>query len=182
MPKSPIFLGHFCKGVKILNFSSEIILGNFYRHLATFYRPHCSFEWALNFHWPRHLALKNLKLLFIISLNWCFPFRLTLIIFWKMFTRFQLFLSRVQASRQTGRVAQKWIVICSFQSPRAEYRFIKKQFWLRQICRKKTGQIVTFDVVANTIACDLRATGSNPSRPQTDKRKDTVGTGGVKYF
>ena len=27
LPKSPTFLGYFCKGVKILNFSSEIIFG-----------------------------------------------------------------------------------------------------------------------------------------------------------
>ena len=32
LPKSPTFLGNFCKGVKLFNFSSEI----FYRHLATF--------------------------------------------------------------------------------------------------------------------------------------------------
>ena len=32
----PPFLGNFCKGVKTYNFSSEIILGNFYRHLAMF--------------------------------------------------------------------------------------------------------------------------------------------------
>ena len=36
LPKSPTFLGNFYKGVKIFNFSSEIILGNFYRHLAIF--------------------------------------------------------------------------------------------------------------------------------------------------
>ena len=29
-------LKHFCKGVKIYHFSSEIIFGNFYRHLAIF--------------------------------------------------------------------------------------------------------------------------------------------------
>ena len=36
LPKSPTFLGKFCKGVKIYHFSREIILGNFYRHLAIF--------------------------------------------------------------------------------------------------------------------------------------------------
>ena len=36
LPKSPTFLCNFCKGVKIFKFSSEIILGNFYRHLAIF--------------------------------------------------------------------------------------------------------------------------------------------------
>ena len=36
LPKSPTFLGNFCKGVKIFHFSSKIILGNFYRHLAIF--------------------------------------------------------------------------------------------------------------------------------------------------
>ena len=35
-PKSPAFLGNFFKGVKIYHFFSEIILGNFYRHLAIF--------------------------------------------------------------------------------------------------------------------------------------------------
>ena len=34
--KSPTFLGNFCKAVKIYNFSIEIVLGNFYRHLAIF--------------------------------------------------------------------------------------------------------------------------------------------------
>ena len=38
--KSRTFLGNSCKGVKIFNFSSEIILGNFYRHLAKFDWPH----------------------------------------------------------------------------------------------------------------------------------------------
>ena len=33
---SPTFLGNFCKGVKIFNFTSKIIFGNFYRHLGTF--------------------------------------------------------------------------------------------------------------------------------------------------
>ena len=36
LPKSPTFLGNFCKGVKNLSFSSEVILGNFYRHFAIF--------------------------------------------------------------------------------------------------------------------------------------------------
>ena len=27
LPKSPTFLGSFCKGVKVFNFSSEIIFG-----------------------------------------------------------------------------------------------------------------------------------------------------------
>ena len=40
--KSPTFLCNLCEGVKIFNFSSEIILGNFYRHLATFYWSHSS--------------------------------------------------------------------------------------------------------------------------------------------
>ena len=40
-PKSTTFLGIFCKGVKIFHFSSELILGNFLKHLATFYWSHC---------------------------------------------------------------------------------------------------------------------------------------------
>ena len=40
LPKSPTYLGNFCKGVKIFPFSSEIILGNFYRHLTTLYWSH----------------------------------------------------------------------------------------------------------------------------------------------
>ena len=40
LPKSHTFLGNFYKGAKIFNFSGEIILGNFFRHLATFYWSH----------------------------------------------------------------------------------------------------------------------------------------------
>ena len=36
LAKSATFLGNFCIGVKIYHFSSEIILGDFYRHLAIF--------------------------------------------------------------------------------------------------------------------------------------------------
>ena len=36
LPKSPTFLSSFCEGVKIYHFSSEIIFGNFYRHLSIF--------------------------------------------------------------------------------------------------------------------------------------------------
>ena len=49
LPKSPIFLDNFCKGVNIFNFSIEILfgqflqtLGNFYRHLAIFFWSHWS--------------------------------------------------------------------------------------------------------------------------------------------
>ena len=40
LPKSPTFLGIICKGVKIFSLSNEIILGNFYRHLVTFFWSH----------------------------------------------------------------------------------------------------------------------------------------------
>ena len=36
LSKSPTYLGNFCKGVKIDHFSTEIILGNIYRHLGIF--------------------------------------------------------------------------------------------------------------------------------------------------
>ena len=36
LSKSPTFLGNCCKGVKIYNFSSEIIFANFYTLLAIF--------------------------------------------------------------------------------------------------------------------------------------------------
>ena len=42
LPKAYTFLGKFCKGVQIIHFSSEIILGNFYRHLAIFIWSHWS--------------------------------------------------------------------------------------------------------------------------------------------
>ena len=46
LPKSPTFLGNFSKGVKIFNFSSQIIFGQL---LANFYWSHClspvSIEW-----------------------------------------------------------------------------------------------------------------------------------------
>ena len=41
LPKSPTYLGKFCEVVKIFHFSSEILFGNFYRHLAPFYWSHC---------------------------------------------------------------------------------------------------------------------------------------------
>ena len=40
LPKSPAFLGNFCKGVKNLPFLGKSFLGNFYRNLATFYWSH----------------------------------------------------------------------------------------------------------------------------------------------
>ena len=40
LPKSLTFLGNFCVGDKIYHFSSEIIFGNFYRHLAIFFWSH----------------------------------------------------------------------------------------------------------------------------------------------
>ena len=36
LPKSPTYLGNFCKGVKIDHFSSGSFLCNFYRHLGIF--------------------------------------------------------------------------------------------------------------------------------------------------
>ena len=49
LAKSLTFLGDFCKGVNIFNFSSEINLGNFYKHLVTFYLSHCpDFKIALS--------------------------------------------------------------------------------------------------------------------------------------
>ena len=36
LPKTPTFLGNFCKGVKIFNFLVKSFLVNFYRHLAIF--------------------------------------------------------------------------------------------------------------------------------------------------
>ena len=50
LPKYPTFFGNFCKGVKINHFSSEIILGNFYRHLEKKFWLHCSWLKALNSH------------------------------------------------------------------------------------------------------------------------------------
>ena len=50
-PKLPTYSSNFCKVVKIFNFSSEIFLGNFYRHLATFY-------------------LSNWLVVNVIKLNW----------------------------------------------------------------------------------------------------------------
>ena len=43
LPKSSTFLGNFCKGVKIIHFTCEIILGNFYSHLAIFIWSHWSY-------------------------------------------------------------------------------------------------------------------------------------------
>ena len=40
-PNFQHILGNLCKFVKIFHFSSKFFLGNFYRHLATFYWSHC---------------------------------------------------------------------------------------------------------------------------------------------
>ena len=85
LSQSPLFLGNFCKGVKIYHISSEIIFGNFHRHLAIFVWSHCS--WCtklfcaesegrprLIFFWPAFVAsvwLKNLSLLAtFVSNSW----------------------------------------------------------------------------------------------------------------
>ena len=46
--------GNFCKGVKIFLFACEIILGNFYRHLATIYWSRCwgSHQWWFQLNFP----------------------------------------------------------------------------------------------------------------------------------
>ena len=41
LTKLPKLFGNFCKGVKIFHVSSDIILGNFYWHYATFYWSLC---------------------------------------------------------------------------------------------------------------------------------------------
>ena len=50
LSKSTTFFGIFCKGVKIFNFFSKIILGNFFRHLATFCWSRCSLSKWKPFH------------------------------------------------------------------------------------------------------------------------------------
>ena len=56
LPKSPTFLGNFCKGVKIIHFSSEISFRQlFFRHLAIFFWSHCK--------WCRRLIAGALILL-----------------------------------------------------------------------------------------------------------------------
>ena len=41
LPKSSIHFKPFCKSVKIVHFTREILFGQLYRHLATFYWSHC---------------------------------------------------------------------------------------------------------------------------------------------
>ena len=64
LPKSPTFLGNFCKGVKNFNFLVKSFLGNFYRYLVIFTGhtgPYvvsttwrCWFEVPLPFLWMLH--------------------------------------------------------------------------------------------------------------------------------
>ena len=49
-PKSPTFLGNFCKGVKFLFFLVKSYLGNFNRHLAIFFWSH----WPICVTYHRH--------------------------------------------------------------------------------------------------------------------------------
>ena len=41
LPKSPTFLGNFCKGVKIIHFSSELIFGQLLWTFGDFFWSHC---------------------------------------------------------------------------------------------------------------------------------------------
>ena len=59
---SPTLLGNFCKGVKIDHLSTEIILGNFYWHLAIFFLSHCPLLKVLRY-WSRVTFLLNLPFL-----------------------------------------------------------------------------------------------------------------------
>ena len=52
-PKSPIFLGYFCEGVKIGHFLVKSFLGNFYRHLAIFVSGQTGYFW-LNMLWLKY--------------------------------------------------------------------------------------------------------------------------------
>ena len=55
LPKSSTLLGNFCYGLKIYHFSGDIILGNFYRHLAIFIWSH----WATTATAKRRIWKKN---------------------------------------------------------------------------------------------------------------------------
>ena len=56
LPKFPIFLGNFCNSIKIFNFYSEIILGNFYRHLQLFTGHTTCVGRVRKMHWIRKLS------------------------------------------------------------------------------------------------------------------------------
>ena len=79
LPKSPTFLGKFCKGTKILNFSSEIILGNFYRHLAIFLVTLLSLQNGLLLRKWRHPASINYYRLTKMRWLWFQNFHLDLL-------------------------------------------------------------------------------------------------------
>ena len=46
LAKSSTFLGNFCKGVKIYNFSSEIIFGQLLKTFGDFFWSHC--QWPMS--------------------------------------------------------------------------------------------------------------------------------------
>ena len=73
---SPTLLGNFCKGVKIFDFSSEIILGNIFRHVATFYWSHWlqhanSLSHKTSFSLTRLLTRSTPSLSLSLSLSLC---------------------------------------------------------------------------------------------------------------
>ena len=60
LPKLPTFIGNSCKGVKSFIFLVKSFLGNFYRHLSTFYWSCCQCDQMLEskfthifHHWPK---------------------------------------------------------------------------------------------------------------------------------
>ena len=60
LPKSPTFLVKFCKCVKIFHYSSESYLGQFYRHLATFF-------WS---HWLSNLSAVGIRGIITFTCRW----------------------------------------------------------------------------------------------------------------
>ena len=77
LPKSPTFLGNFSKGVKIKKILVKSFLGNFYRHLETFYWSHWLKEmiWRpLSFIFPYSRGLSASSIIFLgifLNCRWC---------------------------------------------------------------------------------------------------------------
>ena len=72
LPKSPTFLGNFCKGVKNIIFMVKSLLSNFYGHLAIFFWSHwLLLKWVnMKFTFPDrplHFGLKSLVITTMVA-------------------------------------------------------------------------------------------------------------------
>ena len=92
LPKSSIFFGNFCKGVKIYHFSSEIIFGHLLKTFGDFYWSHCNQH---NLSFLAHITSAVHCQYTFSCLSALFPFTLSLSLSLSSFTHFKTLRKRI---------------------------------------------------------------------------------------